>query len=76
MVLLVVVLHAAISYGKFVPWWFVKDAGSSVFFDILMLTLDSFLMPVLYFIHYMVRPYPRQFIAGLYGLFIVIMISG
>jgi len=50
MVLLVVVLHAAISYGKFVPWWFVKDAGSSVFFDILMLTLDSFLMPMLYLI--------------------------
>ena len=49
MVLLVVVLHAAISYGNFVPWWCVKDTGS-VFIDILLLALDSFLMPVLYFI--------------------------
>lgn len=49
MVLLVVVLHAAVSYTKFVPWWCVKDSNS-VFFDILLLILDVFLMPVLYFI--------------------------
>jgi len=49
MVSLVVVLHSAMSYSNFAPWWCVKDS-SSVFFDIVLLGLDSFLMPVLYFI--------------------------
>lgn len=60
MVLLVVVLHAAISYGNFVPWWCIKDTGS-VFIDILLLALDSFLMPILFFIAgYFALPSFRQ----------------
>ncbi|MCP4350419.1 MAG: acyltransferase family protein [Desulfobacterales bacterium] len=50
MVLLVVILHAAISYSRIVPWWCVKDTDSTVFFDLLLLYLDVFLMPVLFFI--------------------------
>lgn len=51
MVLLVVVLHAACSYSNFVPWWSVKEANThSVFFDVLLLILDVFAMPVLFFI--------------------------
>ncbi|SLM28871.1 putative Acyltransferase family protein [Desulfamplus magnetovallimortis] len=49
MVLMVVVLHAAVSYSQAAPWWCVKDA-TSVFFDILMIILDVFLMPILFFI--------------------------
>ncbi|NNK96312.1 MAG: acyltransferase family protein, partial [Desulfobacterales bacterium] len=51
MVMLVVVLHAATSYSNFVPWWSVKEVNeSSVFFDVVLMLLSAFLMPVLYFI--------------------------
>ena len=51
MVLLVVVLHAAISYSNFGPWWSVKEANeSSVFFDVVLLLFDVFPMPILFFI--------------------------
>ena len=51
MVLLVVVLHSAASYSNFVPWWSVKEPHEdAVFFDIVLLLLDVFLMPILYFI--------------------------
>ena len=51
MVLGVVVLHSATSYSNIVPWWCVKEANqNAIFFDILLLLLDVFLMPVLYFI--------------------------
>ena len=51
MVLLVVVLHSATSYSNFVPWWPVKEPNAhSVFFDVILLILDIFLMPVLFFI--------------------------
>ena len=51
MVIGVVVLHSAVSYSNFVPWWCVKETNqNSLFFDILLLILDVFLMPVLYFI--------------------------
>lgn len=51
MVLLVLILHAAISYSNFVPWWCVKEPNAhAAVFDILILILDVFLMPVLFFI--------------------------
>lgn len=51
MVLLVVVLHAGITYSSFNPWWCVKEANThAAVFDNLLLFLDSFLMPILFFI--------------------------
>lgn len=51
MVLLVVVLHSAASYNNFVPWWPLKELNAhSIFFDVILLILDIFLMPVLFFI--------------------------
>lgn len=51
LVLLVVVLHATFAYSKFVPWWCVKELGeSTAIFDTLLLLLDIFLMPALFFI--------------------------
>lgn len=49
MVLLVVVLHASVSYCNLVPWWAVRDRTSTAM-DILLVGLDIFLMPVLFFI--------------------------
>lgn len=49
-VLLVVVLHVGVGYSHLVPWWYVVDSNPSVFFDILSLWLDGFLMPVLFFL--------------------------
>ncbi len=49
MVLLVVILHATISYSSIVPWWCVRDTAWAVL-DVVMLLLDVFLMPILYFI--------------------------
>ena len=49
LVLLVVVLHAACSYSKLTHWWCVSDS-SSPFFDDLLMVLDVFLMPILFFI--------------------------
>jgi fucose 4-O-acetylase-like acetyltransferase len=49
MVLLVVILHVSISYAN-VPWWYVIDANKHSFFGSLINLLDSFLMPVLFFI--------------------------
>jgi glucan biosynthesis protein C len=51
LVLLVVVLHATFAYSKFVPWWCVKElSDSTVIFDTLLLLLNIFLMPSLFFI--------------------------
>jgi len=50
MVLGVVVLHAACAYASIIPWWSVRDPLQSPFFDVLMIVLDIFLMPVLFFV--------------------------
>ena len=49
MVLLVVVLHAAGAYSKYTSWWYVDDANAAPF-DVLLMVLDIFAMPVLFFI--------------------------
>jgi glucans biosynthesis protein C len=49
-VLLVVVLHVSVGYSNGVPWWYVVDFEQSWFFDFLNFVLDSFIMPVLFFI--------------------------
>jgi len=49
-VLLVVIVHVGISYANIVPWWYVVDANKHSFFDGLGIVLDSFIMPVMFFI--------------------------
>ena len=51
-ILCVVVLHAALAYSKLLPWWPVLDlkSGSNQPFDIIVLILDVFVMPVMFFI--------------------------
>ena len=49
MILLVVVLHSAEPYTHYRSWWAVNDQDS-VIIDKLFLTLDVFLMPILFFI--------------------------
>ena len=48
-VLLVVVIHSATSYSSLTPWVPVRDQNAK-FFDELILFLDVFLMPTLFFI--------------------------
>ncbi len=50
MVLAVVELHAACSFATIIPWWSVRDPAQNLLFDLLILVLDIFLMPVLYFV--------------------------
>jgi hypothetical protein len=52
MITLVVMQHAAASYGKLVPWWMVRDPYPSFnpFFDWLRLLPDVITMPVLFFL--------------------------
>ena len=49
-VLLVVVLHVSLSYSPSVSWWYVLDSNNSWLFLTLCGVLDSFMMPVLFFI--------------------------
>ncbi|EGB15192.1 hypothetical protein DND132_1986 [Pseudodesulfovibrio mercurii] len=49
MVLAVVLLHAACAYAPSIPWWHARDAESPLF-DVTILTLDCFVLPVLFFI--------------------------
>ena len=49
-VLLVVLFHAAISYGNVVPWWYVVDSRRSQLFDVFTAILAVFMMPVLFFV--------------------------
>lgn len=49
-VLLVVVLHVGVAYSNGLPWWYVTDSDKSSFFDLSTCVLDSFMMPVLFFI--------------------------
>ena len=46
----VVMLHAACAYARIIPWWSVRDPQQSSFFDLLIIILDIFSMPVLFFI--------------------------
>ncbi|MGE4422517.1 MAG: acyltransferase [Pseudodesulfovibrio sp.] len=49
MVLLIVLLHAACAYAVGIPWWHAQDAKSPVF-DVTIVTLDVFVLPVLFFV--------------------------
>lgn len=55
MVLSIVLLHAACAYAAIIPWWHAQDLKHPAF-TILILILDSFALPALFFI------------AGLYAL--------
>jgi peptidoglycan/LPS O-acetylase OafA/YrhL len=48
----VVLLHASLSYCRLVPWWPVLDIDPKAvsFFDVVVLILDVFVMPVMYFV--------------------------
>lgn len=51
MVVFVVLLHAAASYGTFGRHWVVGDAVTSIkLFDMMLMIIDVFAMPVLFFI--------------------------
>ncbi len=46
----VVLLHAACAYSLIIPWWSVRDPGMNRLFDLLIVVLDIFLMPGLFFV--------------------------
>jgi fucose 4-O-acetylase-like acetyltransferase len=46
----VVVLHAACAYARIIPWWSVRDPQQSPLFDLLIIILDIFSMPILFLI--------------------------
>lgn len=46
----VVMLHAACAYAHIIPWWSVRDPQQAAFFDLLIIILDIFSMPILFFI--------------------------
>lgn len=50
MVLGVVIQHAACAYASIIPWWAVIDNDARPFFDLLIIVLDIYQMPVLFFI--------------------------
>jgi len=50
MVLLVLLLHAACAYAFSMPWWHVQDVARGQGVDILILAIDSFALPVLFFV--------------------------
>lgn len=50
MVLGVVILHAACAYATIIPWWSVLESKPSQLFDLLVLFLDIYQMPILYFL--------------------------
>ena len=49
MVLSIVLLHAACAYALGIPWWHAQDAKSPVF-DVTIVSLDGFVLPVLFFV--------------------------
>lgn len=49
MVLFTVLLHACCAYAMGTPWWHAQDAKSPVF-DITIVTIDAFALPVLFFV--------------------------
>jgi len=49
-IVLVIVLHASITYMVYAPqWWYVVDPDQSLFFTMLVLLIDVPLMPALFF---------------------------
>lgn len=49
MVLFIVLLHTACAYTTGIPWWHAQDAKSQVF-DVAIVIIDTFALPVLFFI--------------------------
>ncbi len=50
LVLGVVLLHAACAYAPIIVWWSVRDLDGTRLFDLLIVILDIFLMPGLFFL--------------------------
>jgi fucose 4-O-acetylase-like acetyltransferase len=49
-IVLVIVLHASITYMAYAPtWWYVLDPQNSTFFTWLVLLIDVPIMPILFF---------------------------
>ncbi len=64
-VLFVLVLHSSAAYSNVIPWWHVAESSKSFFFDLEIFVLDSFIMPVLFFISgYFALPSLRKRNAG------------
>lgn len=49
MVLAIVLLHAACAYAMGIPWWHAQD-HKHVLFDLLIVSVDNFALPTLYFL--------------------------
>ncbi|SCX84678.1 acyltransferase family protein [Desulfoluna spongiiphila] len=50
-IILVVALHTSLCYMAFAPeWWYVLDPERSLFFTAVVLVLDVFIMPVMFYI--------------------------
>ena len=50
-ILLVVVLHGAMTYMAYAPpWWYVLDPDNSLFFTILVLLIDVPIMLIMFFV--------------------------
>ncbi len=61
MVVFVVIFHASMSYSTIVPWWSVVDSSQNELINVLIVILNSFQLPVLFFISgYFVLPGLRK----------------
>lgn len=50
-ILVVIVFHVAMGYTTWkLPWWYVNDVENSKFFDLFILGIDVFLMPIMFLI--------------------------
>ncbi|MBF0225310.1 MAG: acyltransferase family protein [Desulfobacterales bacterium] len=50
MIIAVIFGHATGAYQTFADWWFVLDKNKSFIFDIIGLTMEIFIIPIIYFI--------------------------
>ena len=52
MIFFVILIHSAAAYSNIVPWWYVRDleVKSGLFFDVILIVIDVFAMPILFFI--------------------------
>jgi surface polysaccharide O-acyltransferase-like enzyme len=51
MIIIIVIFHSALSYTTdIVPWWYVTDRNDHQLFDVFILILDYFQLPVLFLI--------------------------
>ncbi len=57
MVLFIVLLHAVCAYAASIPWWHAQDA-KGMLYDIALISIDNFALPVLFSSPAFSRPRP------------------